>query len=297
MMPPRRNILIFHLGALGDFVLTWPLALALARVHAQSRVIYVTHPDKGRLAERVLRIESQSVEAGWHHLYGDATQLPEPQRKLLAGAQAVYSFVSSEGDAWCANAAAASGGAPLTCLRPKPGPEFAGHSIEHLLAQLPAPLEQATRQILSGIADRGILARRGGATVVIHPGSGSPAKCWPAERYLELGEQLGAAGRTVRFILGEAEVERWPAELIARFKATVPKNYVELLDLLSDASVFIGNDSGPAHLAGIIGVPTVSLFGPTDPAVWKPLGPRVTVLRRDSIEEICVDEVLAAADA
>ena len=41
-MLPGRNILLFHAGALGDFVVTWPLALALARLHPQSRVFYVT---------------------------------------------------------------------------------------------------------------------------------------------------------------------------------------------------------------------------------------------------------------
>ena len=57
-MALRRNILLFHQGALGDFVLTWPIALALARIHPQSRVFYVTHAQKGKLAEKVLGVES-----------------------------------------------------------------------------------------------------------------------------------------------------------------------------------------------------------------------------------------------
>jgi heptosyltransferase III len=291
----RRNILLFHLGALGDFILTWPLALALARIYAQSRIIYVTHPDKGRLAERVLRVESQSIESGWHHLYGDAAQLPEPQRKLLAGAQAIVSFVSSPGDAWSTNATTLSNDAPLTCLRPKPPPDFAAHAIDHLLGQLPPPLEQAARQILAGINDRGLLpSRKPGSSIVIHPGSGSPDKCWPPENYLALAAELRTSGHTVRFVLGETELDRWPPELLARFDAATPKTYVDLLDILSTASAFVGNDSGPGHLAGVIGVPTLSLFGPTDPAVWRPLGPRVAVLRSEPLDRLSVGE---AADA
>lgn len=296
MTPTRRNILLFHLGALGDFILTWPLALALARIYAQSRIIYVTHPDKGRLAERVLRVESQSIESGWHHLYGDASQLPDPQRKLLAGAQAIISFVSSPGDAWSANATTLSDGAPLTCLRPTPPADFPGHAIDHLLGQLPPALEQSARQILAGINDRGLLSsRKAGPSIVIHPGSGAPAKCWPAENYLALAHTLRGRGRTVRFVLGETELERWPPELVARFDAATPKTYVELLDVLSTASAFVGNDSGPGHLAAAIGVPTLSLFGPTDPAVWRPLGPRVTVLRRQPLDQLPVGEVAAGA--
>jgi len=117
---------------------------------------------------------------------------------------------------------------------------------------------------------------------VLHPGAGSEKKCWPAEQFLELARGLTAAGRSVRVLLGEAELERWPAGRIKSFEAACdvrrPNNYVELLEQLFDAAVFVGNDSGPGHLAGILGVPTVSLFGEADPTRWKPLGPNVTVL-------------------
>ncbi|HWP39838.1 MAG TPA: hypothetical protein VNL70_02845, partial [Tepidisphaeraceae bacterium] len=61
----RRNVLIFHQAALGDFVVTWPIAMALSRIWPQSRIIYVTHGQKGALAERVLRVERADAEAGW----------------------------------------------------------------------------------------------------------------------------------------------------------------------------------------------------------------------------------------
>ena len=65
--------------------------------------------------------------------------------------------------------------------------------------------------------------------------------------------------------------------------------------LVTGAGVFVGNDSGPGHLAGILGLPTVSLFGPTAPSRWKPLGPRVTVIRKQPLEALGVDDVFAAA--
>src|SRR5687768_763206 len=103
VMLPRRNVLIFHLGALGDFILTWPLALALARIHPQSRIIYITHGQKGRLAEKVLRVESSDVETGWHHLFGSAADLPVNAKKMLEGSHAIFSFIASEGDQWSSN--------------------------------------------------------------------------------------------------------------------------------------------------------------------------------------------------
>jgi len=70
-----------------------------------------------------------------------------------------------------------------------------------------------------------------------------------------------------------------------------PKDLLGLLESYRGAGVFLGNDSGPGHLAGTLGLPTLVLFGPTDPARWRPLGPRVRVIRRSPLEALSVDEV------
>ncbi len=49
----------------------------------------------------------------------------------------------------------------------------------------------------------------------------------------------------------------------------------ELIRVLARTALFLGNDSGPAHLAGALGLPTVAVFGPSDPRIWKPLGSKV----------------------
>jgi ADP-heptose:LPS heptosyltransferase len=69
-----------------------------------------------------------------------------------------------------------------------------------------------------------------------------------------------------------------------------------LASLLRRCSAYLGNDSGVTHLAALVGVPTVALFGPSDPALWSPLGSRVTVLRSPTaaMSGITVDEALAA---
>src|ERR1700722_10667236 len=92
----KRRVLIFHSAALGDFVLTWPLALALGRLYPQSRIIYVTQSHKGALAERCLRIETTDIEAGWHHLHGDGSDLPEAARRRLEGSHSIFSFVAGD---------------------------------------------------------------------------------------------------------------------------------------------------------------------------------------------------------
>ena len=298
-MPPGRNILIFHAGALGDFVVTWPLALALARLHPQSRLFYVTQKSKGALAERVLRVESVDSETGWHPLFAADAALPEPQAKLLAGAHSVVSFVSGGDDAWAANVRRLAPAAELIPLAVKPPAEFEGHVTDHLLAQLsPWPAAQAAMvQVLRSIASRGVSGRAPvpGGPVVVHPGSGARHKCWPADRFLALIDRLRQSGRDVRVLFGEVELETWDRAEIDRFAnaATLakPATYVELFEELNRASAFVGNDTGPAHLAGIIGVPTVALFGPSNPTHWRPLGPQVQVLHAPSMDQIEVDQV------
>src|SRR5690606_28215158 len=133
-------------------------------------------------------------------------------------------------------------------------------------------------QMLRCFADRGTGRWVGGEGIVVHPGSGSLAKCWPLERHAELIRRLRGAGRKVKVIAGEAERERLGDAAIEQLGAdeTVwPATLVELHQHLLSAGAYVGNDSGPTHLAGIIGVPTVALFGPTDPRVWCPVGPRV----------------------
>src|SRR5271169_2166479 len=127
----RRNVLIFHSGALGDFVLSWPLAIALGRIYAQSRIIFVTHGQKGKLAEKVLRLESSDIESGWQSLYSENSSPPG----LLAGAHAIYTFLSPTA-IWTANAQRVNPEAKIVELSGIPPKEFAGHAADWLLEQL-----------------------------------------------------------------------------------------------------------------------------------------------------------------
>ena len=72
----------------------------------------------------------------------------------------------------------------------------------------------------------------------------------------------------------------------------------EIKSLLSGASLFIGNDSGPAHIAAAFGVPVVVLFGSSDPVTWAPWRTESQVLTSaDGIAAISVDQVLAAIES
>jgi hypothetical protein len=131
--------------------------------------------------------------------------------------------------------------------------------------------------------------RRPDGTVLMFPGAGHPRKAWPRVKYLELAARLGLAGFTPLFVLGPAEVEQGfcvPEEACVR-----PDSLAALQELILRAAAVVGGDTGPPHLAALLGVPTLSLFGPTDPVLWAPEGARVLVS-----PEACAPCAALAAD-
>lgn len=123
---------------------------------------------------------------------------------------------------------------------------------------------------------------------VIHPGSGSPSKNWPMPRFAALASSLAAAGRTVTWCIGPAEAER--AHTTEPPGATlICESLVDLAQRLITTKLYFGNDSGITHLAAILGVPTVAIFGPTNPAVWAPRGSHAHVVKGNpwpTLEEV-----------
>lgn len=117
------------------------------------------------------------------------------------------------------------------------------------------------------------------AATWLAPGSGGAAKCWPRQHWLALA---GVLPRPPQVVVGPAEFERddprrWPWPAGTGF--VVEAEPVRLATRLStEPLAFVGNDSGPSHLAAMLAVPTVALFGPSDPRVFAPQGPRVQVL-------------------
>ncbi len=118
---------------------------------------------------------------------------------------------------------------------------------------------------------------------MIHPGSGGSKKCWHLDNFLSLARQLSEREVEVLFLLGPAEVERLrPSEKVqihGAGKCVAHLALTQVIGLLSCADALLGNDSGVTHLAAGMGVRTIALFGPTDPAVYRPLGRTVAVFR------------------
>jgi hypothetical protein len=136
------------------------------------------------------------------------------------------------------------------------------------------------------LAEKGIMPTR--KPIVIHPGSGGAHKCWHLDNFLSVARILAKEGAEVVFLFGPAEAERFSEPAIAQIRAAgkllTNLSLAEVLGVLGCSRGYIGNDSGITHLAAAVGIKTVAIFGPSDPAVYAPLGPAVTILRSDETD-------------
>lgn len=292
--PATADWTILHGGALGDLCLTLRLALQIAGVAPHSRLQLVSRTDPGDLAAGRPAITRRSSEGiGLHWLHGEAGEPPPALAARFAGRRVINALAAPHSpiDARLRrlNPAAAYSFDP----RARAGDsrhiteQWRGALADAGLAFAAAPVPLTTPDALRA-AGRERLAAAGcpQPTLVVHPGSGGRAKCWPRPRFIEVLRAVRAAGVGVACVLGPAERERWPAAATAEFRGEADALLAEadptaLAGLLAAADAYLGNDAGPTHLAALLGAPLVALYGPTDPSVWGPLGPRVHVLAGD----------------
>jgi heptosyltransferase-2 len=113
-------------------------------------------------------------------------------------------------------------------------------------------------------------ARAAGSVAFIHSGARLPARVWPLENFLKLAARLRREKVAVQIACDPNQLDWWREQGEA---VACPRNVGELFSLLDSAGVFIGNCSGPGHLAAICGVPTFTLYGPSLHEWWAPLHP------------------------
>jgi heptosyltransferase-2 len=107
--------------------------------------------------------------------------------------------------------------------------------------------------------------------VLIHSGAGQPIRVWPLARYLALATRLREKRFAVQIACDVDQQEWWIKA--GEKNVSTPHNVTELIDLIDRSGAFIGNDSGPGHLAALAGIPTFTFFGPQLPEWFGPMHP------------------------
>jgi len=157
-------------------------------------------------------------------------------------------------------------GSQIFLTNPLASPDHAAHRYENwrVIAQsLGLELEQREKLHFP--------SRRENRVVLIHTGAAQAVRVWPLERYHQLAQKLRQRGATVK-ILCNPEQKGWWADA-GEPDVTAPESVSDLLQCMDAARVFIGNDSGPGHLAAFCGIPTFTFFGPQVVEWFVPLHP------------------------
>ncbi len=311
---------ILQPGAIGDCILTLPLAELMKEMVCPGGVDIIGHTEYlGMLPERscvdaVKSLDSMSL----HRLFEDEVGFEVADGDPLIMAFAGYSWIASflgepeshfeKNLIFAVNCSHSAEVMTLT-MKPENGNDihisdfyrkqfieqsgFDALTAGGLLPQehnsaISIPLIRPTQaDKLRGmeiLAENGVMPTT--KAIIIHPGSGGTHKCWCLDNFLSVARMLEKEGTDTVFLLGPAEMERFGESTINEIRmlgsllTDLPLS--DVLAVLSCSRGYLGNDSGITHLAAAVGIRTVAVFGPTDPAIYRPIGSAVTILRNNA---------------
>jgi ADP-heptose:LPS heptosyltransferase len=289
--PPRR-VLILKLWGLGNLVLAgralqslrtaWPEATITLlttpgcdRVYDANRLYDETilfDPEDGRLARLLTDVQDQLLERQYD-LAVNLEGISELARALTlrSGAKATVGLArEEEGNGGYDGAASFQPGCHVEDLAYSCARAAGGAKVPPGLVR--PQLRSQERGFCEEILNR-FGAEAGELLLGIHPGIGdfAPERAWPAEKFALLAQQLEGEPEFRTVFFGGPGEER-TVKRAARLMEEAPLNVAGALSIrqfmafLERLHLFIGNDSGPAHLAAAMDIPTVTIFGPESPA-------------------------------
>jgi ADP-heptose:LPS heptosyltransferase len=322
----QRTILVIHPGGLGDVLLSIGAMAVMRSAFLQHKMILLAGSEIGHLLgqcgviDESLPIESSQLSA----LFSGRTQISNMQQDLLRRCDLVVGWLSDHDGS--IRRTLQEFGIPRVILQ-SPADAGCHHQSERFLQTLkeefPVDVHPGIRlrlpdQVLRAGIDalHAVGIEPTAPLIVCHPGSGSRHKCVRGDTWGTLIRGCRARQLTPVVVLGPADDQAGEAiqeQNIQELPILRPPSITMLAAILAQAQGYIGHDSGVTHLAALLGVPTVAMFGPTDERRWAPRGAQVTAVRgerctcmdwdavRACTEKSCLnvkpDEVFEALDA
>lgn len=307
---PRRILIVRQQNQMGDMVCATPVFRVLRETYPDAGIALVTAPVNREVVQHNPHLD---------RIFTFEQKLWRRPGRLLAflrearGFEAELAFVLASvsfsvtsaglalasGARWVVGADSAPFGLDLSrhafSLEMPSSPVLDVNAVEHALAPLESLGFDVTNRhtvVRSSAQERavaaGILAdlELKPGFWAVHPGAGKKQNIWPAAHFAEMIRRATGAGHPVLILHGPADAEPLAQlesllpDLVGGQARIAPPSPVGVgAALLDQAGRFLCNDTGVMHVAGALGVPTVALFGPTDPALWKPPVDSVVAVR------------------
>lgn len=262
-LPPGSRVAIVRLRSLGDCVLTTP---ALDLLHTARPDLEIIVLVEKRFSDVFAGNPAVARIVTGEGKLAARRERPRLCLNLHGGTRSVWMTVLS-GARWRAGFGhhfhAWTYNARIPRAQEILGLQRTVHTAEHLASAmfwLGVPPREIPRARL--YAD----ATETGRYAVVHPMASAPEKMWPAAHFIAAAEWLAGQGLRPVFIGGPGE----DLSAFAAFDTRPGRSLAETKALLAGATIFLGNDSGPAHMAAAFGLPVTVLYGASDPVVWAP---------------------------
>jgi heptosyltransferase-1 len=313
--PPQR-LLIVRLGAMGDIIHTLPAVAALRSAFPQTifgwiveerwaDLLSVTVQQGGfsphQLVDRVHTVNTKQwrkamlASQTWNEIVSSVRDFRAPRYEVAVDFQGAIrsSFLSRWSGAPRIYGFAHPRESPARILYTDVVEASGAHIIEQniSLAQAVAgraltipEVEFPTNSRAQEQLDLLLRKKNIGRFILLTPGAGWGAKQWPPERYAEVATALAKDGfvSVINFGPSEESLARAVESASGGDTTAVTTSILELIALTRRASLFIGGDTGPLHLAAALHIPVAAIFGPTNPARNGPFGTASIVLRSPS---------------
>jgi len=293
------NIVAIRPAPLGDSLLVFPILAALRTKYPNSHITFLGSPAVLPLA-KAWGIADEAIipaDVQWHELVSPAGIRSPTLRDLLVGSDLVICWLN-DSDGWVKKGLLAIGVKTFIIAPEGEALNVSKHIVEQLAEPLGLELPEKGFVAPSTGWNHGFCSYN--PPIAIHPGCSEENRRWPATSFAATINQLLHLQYPVLLLAGPSE-----AEVLKEVRKRLsPPPHAELLSILQNAPLlevaqqlqlcrsFLGNDSGISHLAGLLGIPTLVLFGPSNPLTKHPSGPFVETLRAQPMKRLPVEKVL-----
>ena len=288
-LPEGSHVAVIRLRSLGDCVLTTP-GLALLKCERPDLAVGVAVEPPFRALFEGNPAVSEILEARWQAV---RAWKPKLCVNLHGGTRSQW-MTALSGAKWRAGFAHHSFtlayNLKISRAQQIMGVNRTVHTVEHLASAFFAlgVAQQAVPRAQLYAANSPIEGRY----AVLHPFASAPEKQWPTERFLEIARYLRLWNITPVFLCGPVD-DAAPFAAHRVFRGTL----AEVKNVLSKAVVFVGNDSGPAHMAAAFALPSIVLFSTSNPAIWAPWRTEAEIIvAPDGMNQVSVSRVVAALE-
>lgn len=298
-----KSILFIRGGAIGDFVLTLPGMHVMREKYPDARIEILGYPHIAQLAykrfyaDAVSSIDNRHVAA----FFAKNGELDSKLCNYFSSFDLIVSFLYDPDGVFVDNLKKAG---VRNVILADGTPSKNVHATEHLskwLTELRLEMKTYEPRLYPSEEDlyeaTSLFSLRENQQIIgIHPGSGSKTKNWNVDNFIKVSARFIASGKKILVFHGPADEEVVRAfknsnvAQACQFCGSMPLSVVA--GALKKCSVFLGHDSGISHMAAALDVPTIALFGPTNPEIWAPRGLRVRVIQNpNGLNGVSVEEV------